>query len=200
MWFLYLLSWIALLFQVSLMTLAVGAALYYLAELIEEYTVATKKVLNGMLVASCVIYMGLWIIEGFPLTIIGFGLLTNIVGFHLLTSFPFIELTSPSFLLTCFLVFVNHYYAFQYFSEVYHTFPEVLAYFTLCLWAVPFTFFISLSAADNVLPQHMSYGGGAENDVLSHYMTKGKKKRSALLTVFENCKESLMGLGRQKRF
>ena len=29
---------------------------------------------------------------------------------------------------------------------------QVLAYFTVCLWAVPFTFFISLSANDNVLP------------------------------------------------
>jgi len=196
MWFLYFLSWIALVFQLSLLTLAVGSALYYLAELIEEYTVATKKAINGMLIASCVIYLGLWIIEGFPVMLIGVGLLTNFVGFHLLQSFPFIEITSPSFLIKCALVFINHYYAFQYFSEVYHSFSEVLAYFTLCLWAVPFTFFISLSAADNVLPQHMSYGH--ETDVLSHYMTKGKKKRSALLTMFENCKESI--IGRQKRF
>ena len=29
---------------------------------------------------------------------------------------------------------------------------QVLAYFTFCLWLVPFTFFLSLSANDNVLP------------------------------------------------
>ena len=27
-----------------------------------------------------------------------------------------------------------------------------MAYFTLCLWLVPFTFFVSLSANDNILP------------------------------------------------
>ena len=29
---------------------------------------------------------------------------------------------------------------------------QVMAYFTLCLWMVPFTFFVSLSANENVLP------------------------------------------------
>lgn len=34
---------------------------------------------------------------------------------------------------------------------------QILAYFTFCLWLVPFTFFLSLSANDNVLP---TLGGG----------------------------------------
>lgn len=29
---------------------------------------------------------------------------------------------------------------------------QVLSYFTLCLWIVPFALFVSLSANDNVLP------------------------------------------------
>ena len=29
---------------------------------------------------------------------------------------------------------------------------QVMAYFTLCLWLVPFAFFVSLSANENVLP------------------------------------------------
>ena len=29
---------------------------------------------------------------------------------------------------------------------------QVLAYFTVCLWLVPFAFFVSLSANENVLP------------------------------------------------
>lgn len=45
--------------------------------------------------------MGLWIIEEFPLSMIAAGLFTNMIGFNLLKSFPFIELTSLSFLLTC---------------------------------------------------------------------------------------------------
>ena len=44
MWFLYLLSWIATVLQICFITMAIAAGLYYLAELVEEYTVVTVKV------------------------------------------------------------------------------------------------------------------------------------------------------------
>lgn len=37
--------------------------------------------------------------------------------------------------------------------------PQVLAYFTICLWIIPFAFFVSLSAGENVLPSTMQQGG-----------------------------------------
>jgi len=62
MWFLYLLSWVSTLLQVLFATLAIGefhckhtnthhatslaAGLYYLAELVEEYTVVTAKIIR----------------------------------------------------------------------------------------------------------------------------------------------------------
>ena len=75
-------------------------------------------------------------------------------------------------------VLVNHYLAFSHFGENYYPFSEVrddaltlfsssiccavfvipelifqvMAYFTICLWLVPFSFFVSLSANENVLP------------------------------------------------
>ena len=51
MWFLYLLSWISTALQICFVTLAIAAGLYYLAELVEEYTVMTAKV--GKLVNCC---------------------------------------------------------------------------------------------------------------------------------------------------
>ena len=44
MWFLYLLSWVSTVLQICFVTLAIAAGLYYLAELVEEYTVVTAKV------------------------------------------------------------------------------------------------------------------------------------------------------------
>ena len=44
MWFLYLLSWVSTVLQICFVTLAIAAGLYYLAELVEEYTVMTAKV------------------------------------------------------------------------------------------------------------------------------------------------------------
>ena len=79
------------------------------------------------------------------------------------------------------LVIVNHYLAFSFFGEHYYPFSEVtnyfltfettvwalpkmnvpifqvMAYFTLCLWLVPFAFFVSLSANENVTLRFSSY-------------------------------------------
>ncbi|NXF14032.1 TX261 protein, partial [Smithornis capensis] len=81
------------------------------------------------------------------------------------------------------LVVLNHYLAFQFFAEEFYLFSEVLAYFTFCLWLIPFTFFVSLSAGENVLP----------SDVVSNYFTKGKRgKRSGILLVFSCIKEAIL--------
>ncbi|KAH0615694.1 hypothetical protein JD844_026014 [Phrynosoma platyrhinos] len=183
MWFMYALSWLALFIQAAFVTLGIAAGLYYLAELIEEYTVATSRIIKYMI----------W---HFPGLMVGVGLFTNLVYFGLLQTFPFIMLTSPNFILSCVLVVLNHYLAFQYFAEEYYPFSEVLAYFTFCLWLIPFAFFVSLSAGENVLPSTVQPG----DDVVSNYFTKGKRgKRSGILVIFSFIKEAILP-SRQKMY
>jgi hypothetical protein len=50
------------------------------------------------------------------------------------------------------LTVLNHFLWFSFFSAVYYRFAQVAAFFALCVWVVPFMFFISLSASDNTLP------------------------------------------------
>ncbi|XP_041497710.1 protein TEX261 isoform X2 [Microtus oregoni] len=170
-------------------SLVPAAGLYYLAELIEEYTVATSRIIKYMIWFSTAVLIGLYVFEHFPTGMIGMGLFTNLVYFGLLQTFPFIMLTSPNFILSCGLVVVNHYLAFQFFAEEYYPFSEVLAYFTFCLWIIPFAFFVSLSAGDNVLPSTMQPG----DDVVSNYFTKGKRgKRLGILVVFSFIKEAIL--------
>ncbi|XP_059515473.1 protein TEX261 [Myotis daubentonii] len=196
MWFMYVLSWLSLFIQVSFITLAVAAGLYYLAELIEEYTVATSRIIKYMIWFSTAVLIGLYVFERFPTCMIGVGLFTNLVYFGLLQTFPFIMLTSPNFILSCGLVVVNHYLAFQFFAEEYYPFSEVLAYFTFCLWIIPFAFFVSLSAGENVLPSTVQPG----DDVVSNYFTKGKRgKRLGILVVFSFIKEAILP-SRQKMY
>ncbi|MBV94337.1 hypothetical protein ESR_03115, partial [Eschrichtius robustus] len=173
-----------------------AAGLYYLAELIEEYTVATSRIIKYMIWFSTAVLIGLYVFERFPTYMIGVGLFTNLVYFGLLQTFPFIMLTSPNFILSCGLVVVNHYLAFQFFAEEYYPFSEVLAYFTFCLWIIPFAFFVSLSAGENVLPSTMQPG----DDVVSNYFTKGKRgKRLGILVVFSFIKEAILP-SRQKMY
>uniref|UniRef100_A0A8C3N951 Protein TEX261 n=1 Tax=Geospiza parvula TaxID=87175 RepID=A0A8C3N951_GEOPR len=189
MWFMYVLSWLSLLVQVAFVTLAIAAGLYYLAELIEEYTVATRRIIKSMIWFSSAVLLGLLLFERFPASLVLTGLFSNLVYLGLLQSFPCIVLTSSNFLLSCVLVVVNHYLAFQYFAEEFYLFSEVLAYFTFCLWLIPFAFFVSLSAGENVLPSTVQPG----DDVVSNYFTKGKRgKRSAILLIFSFIKEAIL--------
>ncbi|KAG9461769.1 hypothetical protein GDO78_015800 [Eleutherodactylus coqui] len=145
---------------------------------------------------STAVLVGLYLFEKFPLVMVGVGLFTNVVYFGLLQTFPFILLTSPNFILSCALVVLNHYLAFQYFAEEYYPFSEVLAYFTFCLWLIPFAFFVSLSAGENVLPSTVPHG----DDVVSNYFTKGKRgKRSGILIIFSFVKEAILP-SRQKMY
>ena len=52
------------------------------------------------------------------------------------------------------LVFADHFLWFFYFSDHYHPFTEVSTFFGICIWIVPFLFFISLTANDFTLPSY----------------------------------------------
>ncbi|MEE6462897.1 hypothetical protein FKM82_001765 [Ascaphus truei] len=148
-----------------------------------------KQCVSSLLQFSTGVLLGLYLFDKFPGLMIGVGLFTNVVYFGLLQTFPFIMLTSPNFILSCVLVVLNHYLAFQFFAEEYYPFSEVLSYFTFCLWLIPFAFFVSLSAGENVLPSTIQQG----DDVVSNYFTKGKRgKRSGILVIFSFIKEAIL--------
>ncbi|GLH07428.1 uncharacterized protein GBIM_12885 [Gryllus bimaculatus] len=119
-------GWLALLIQVCFITVSLAAGLYYLAELVEEYTVITKKVIWWMIV--------------------------------------------------------------------------VMAYFTLCLWLVPFALFVSLSANENTLPTVAETRPLLDdNDVVTNYFSR-KSKKYGLLSFFNYAKESILPQRSKKTF
>jgi Transmembrane adaptor Erv26 len=79
----------------------------------------------------------------------------------------------------------------------FRLFLQVLAYFTLCLWCVPFALFISLSANDNVLPLN-ERSPLLANDVVTNYFSKNRK--SGLLSLFSYAKETLLPQRNKKAF
>ncbi|XP_060526232.1 protein TEX261 [Cylas formicarius] len=196
MWFLSLICYLALMAQVIFITISIAAGLYYLAELVEEYTSYAKKVIWWMNASVTVLYVLLWLLESFPHTLIICGILAQIAHFVILSSFPVVAVASPALILSVILVFVNHYLAFSYFASTYHPFSEVIAYFTLYLWLVPFALFVSLSANDNVLP---TIAERTDADVVSNYLSK-RSKKYGLLTFFNYAKESLLPIRVKKGF
>ncbi|XP_074605487.1 protein TEX261 [Brevipalpus obovatus] len=202
MWFMVLLSWFSFLLQILLIILSLAAGLYYLTELVEEYTVIASKVIRGLIFICIFIQLALCLFEGFPLTITSFGLLAQIMHLLILKTFPYFSFTSFPFVSAVVLLVVNHYLAFSYFSKHYYTLSEVLGYFTTCVWMVPFAYFISLSANDYVLPtvnESMPLVSDADSDVVSHYFSR-KSKKYGLSTFLNYLKETLLGPRTKKSF
>jgi hypothetical protein len=50
------------------------------------------------------------------------------------------------------LFLFSHYLWFSYFTSQFVLFWDIMAFFMICVWAVPFIFFISLTTDDTSLP------------------------------------------------
>lgn len=183
-------GWLAYVVQICFAILCLAAGLYYIAETIEEYTQASKKVMMYMVYLVVILLCALWLGDGIPIGMFLSGLMANMFYWCLLQAFPYIQFSSPSFILSVLAFVLKHYVSLNFFANNYVPYSEVVGYFTLCCWVVPFTLLISTSAGENVLP--MSNNSGQPNDLLSHYYAHGKKKRSSFLAVLERFKEKLM--------
>ncbi|KAJ8703975.1 hypothetical protein PYW07_013269 [Mythimna separata] len=199
--FLYLLGLLSLAVQATFITLAIAAGLYYLAELVEEYTVMAKYIITWTVIVTACIHIGLQLFEDIPLHLNALGLVQQVLHGLLLRDFPVVRVTSIPFITAILTLVLHHYMAFKFFGTVYYNFSEVLAYFTLCLWVVPFALFVSLSANDYVLPttgekQPLLLG---DSNVLTDYLSR-KSKRYSLLSFFSFAKESILPQRSKKAF
>ncbi|KAL7272987.1 erv26 superfamily protein [Rhizina undulata] len=82
------------------------------------------------------------------------------------------------------------------FSTRYPTFPEISAFFGICVWMVPFSLFVSLSASENVLPSTSDIGAGvASGDGGIGGGEKKKKGQGLAKALFGGVGEWLRGTG-----
>ncbi|CAG9810769.1 unnamed protein product [Chironomus riparius] len=197
---LFILSYVGIFFQVCFITIALAAGLYYISELVEEYSEKSKKVIKTVTNITIIIYILFIFTESFPYTVIIFGILAQLSHLLILRTFPEVRIFSFEFIAALVLLFVNHYLAYNFFQEYFYTISEILGYFTLCLWLVPFALFVSLSANDQTLPtyQDTTSANSSENDVVTNYFSS--KKRKNLLNFFKNAKESVLPMRSKKSF
>jgi hypothetical protein len=117
----------------------------------------------------------LYIFDGLPFWHLAFGIVCHVVYLqHFSKSWPFISLASPTFILSCVLVVVDHFIWFFHFAGVAQeakrtraakyrysaqpmakdppSFLDVATFFAICVWFIPLFLFLSLSANDNVIP------------------------------------------------
>lgn len=163
--------------------LCMAIGLFYLSELVEEYTVATGKIIRISIFMVIFAHFTLPFMDGFSWLLVIAGVGAHMAYFQLLSTFPAFNFSSGKFLISFALLVLHHVIAFA--SEVLYglEFPVVLTYFTFFVWFVPFLFLISLSANDYVLPQTGEYTMFPEsrpllatNDDLVSSFLKGKRR------------------------
>lgn len=107
------------------MFLSIAAGLYYVAELVEEYTVAAKKVISVIVLFVTTVYMLFIFFDNLPWSIIICGLAAQALHALILTEFPYVKLMSVQFIGAVLLLLLNHYLAFLHFTQYYFNFTEV---------------------------------------------------------------------------
>lgn len=103
-----------------------AAGLYYIAELVEEYTVTAKKVISVIVLFVTTIYLLFIFFDNLPWSMVFCGLAAQALHALILTDFPFVNLKSVQFIGAVFLLIINHYLAFSYFTQHYFNFAEVI--------------------------------------------------------------------------
>lgn len=201
MWFIYGLSWVSFVLIAICLTVSVAAGMYYVAELIEEYTSVAKRIIHWILILITLLNVGLLIFEhDFTWTLCGIGLVSNVIYFMILADFPVIAFLSPTFILAVVLLFAHHYFAFSFFNYHYYQFSEIIAYFTVFVWFMPFCFVLSLSANDYVLPQYSEIPRdryhddnmlNQGSDLVANYFKK-RAKKFGLLAFMRSVQDTIL--------
>jgi len=145
-------GWIASSAMVVLLSLCITAGLFYLAELAEEFSVLTGKILKWSIVAIEVVHVLLYFDGLFPLPHILLSMAANGAFALILPDYPFFELGSIKFICSGVGVVINHFCWVRFFHLVYFTALQAMSFMAVMVWAIPLGFFISASVADNVLP------------------------------------------------
>ena len=142
-----------------LLAICLATGLYYMAELVEEYSRLTKRVITYALRAVLALHLALLLFDRQPVSCVLVGAAAHGAYARLLPRFPFVQLGSVDFAVAVAGLVASHVLWLRHFwHDTYASAEYVAGFFVVCVWLVPFGFFISIAAGDTALP---GLGGGA---------------------------------------
>ncbi|KAL3699846.1 hypothetical protein R1sor_017868 [Riccia sorocarpa] len=172
--------------------ICLATGLYYIAEIVEEYTRLTRKVINYAIKVIIGLHLVLLVWDRLPVLCVALGVGAHVCYYRMLKTFPYISLTSVDFIASASLLVISNILWFRFFLRdprcAYVSVEWMLGFMLIMLWIVPFALFISMAANESVLP-----GGGApypayarvDGDASSsHSSSGGKRSRSTFLNFF----------------
>lgn len=134
-----------------------ACGLYYLAEVVEEYTHVVKRAIYVTCFAVLASHVAFAMSEPqLPKAGLAAGFTNHLCYLWLHGDYPQLRFASPQFVLSAVLLVLSHYLMLSHFLNHYHTLTHVLAFFFFNTWLVPFGFFVSLSVNESVLPDRQA--------------------------------------------
>ena len=171
--------------------LCLVTGLYYLASMVEEYPFVLARISRATSLGVIVIHILMLLFEPFPFHLVLLGLASHSAYMVLLRSFPYIHLTDPVFLAAAALAIIQHSCWFYFFTQKMPPFNLIVSIFVVCVWLLPFLFFISLSTNEPpVLPGFMQLSPNEQlmrlpDDVDSISDSRKRKTINRLLWVID---------------
>lgn len=168
--------------------ICLACGLYYLIEIVEEFTSLSKKLIRSSILVLLVLHFLLLVYERFPLLQCSLGFVAHLSYLNLLSNFPYIEPLSFQFILSCTLFVLDNVVWFLYFRsdvELFYQYrvapyPAIAAFFLLIVWLVPCAFFCSLTINDAVLPaSHPNFH--AQSGVETHSGQRKSRRRNVVM-------------------
>ncbi|KAJ5079281.1 tex261 protein [Anaeramoeba ignava] len=149
---LFLIGLIGMLILFLFFALGIGTATYYLAEIADEEPSKFSLWVKISHYISIGFLLGLGIFDKFPILSTGFTIISHLVTYSFLSKFPFFSFKSWNFTTSIVMVIINHIIWFFYFLNNENFFWFIFAFFTICIWIVPFLLLITLNPNEPVIP------------------------------------------------
>lgn len=138
---------------VVFISLGIACALYYLAEVVEEYLKTTRRILEHLVKVTTVLNLAL-LIDGLPLMCVITGCIAQLLYFRILRAklFPYLDMSCPDVLLGFAGFLANTGLWVKYFWNSRYTNEYVASFMLITSWSVPFMLSLCLSGGESVLP------------------------------------------------
>jgi len=78
-----------------------ASGLYYLSEIVEEYTVLAKRVLLRVIYFVIGLLFFAWVFDRLPFTLTLLSIISHVIYLGNMRRFPYVQLTDPLFLASC---------------------------------------------------------------------------------------------------
>lgn len=165
--------------SIVFLSVCLAAGLYYIAELIEEYTLLTKRIVTWISEGTLLVHALLLFWDRLPLLPVCTSAGAHIAYLQLLKRFPFFRLSSWEGVSSILLLVAANVGWGRYFWHTWHSLEYIFGFLLMTTWLNPILLILSLAANEQTLPG----GGGEPYGSSGSGQPKGKASRGLVLSL-----------------